>query len=169
MTGKRRTRAHVVADRCVAHVERHVAESGFTMERIVRDYGIDYLLFTYDEDGVAEPGHVLLQLNASASVRRLADGTHVTCTVQRAHLARWLAEFLPVILVLYDARQDIAYWVYIQAYFERLPDFSLAQAGSTITIRLPVANRIEPASLRRFAKYRDALLDQVKGVVRHRG
>ena len=44
----------------------------------------------------------------------------------------WLAEKMPVILIVYDARMDIAYWVYIQSYFRRLTGFSLSTSGQSL-------------------------------------
>jgi hypothetical protein len=38
---KTRTREHVIADLAVNHVERQVLLCGFTLERIVHDYGLD--------------------------------------------------------------------------------------------------------------------------------
>ena len=36
---KRRTREHVIADLAVNHVERQALLCGFTIERVVHDYG----------------------------------------------------------------------------------------------------------------------------------
>jgi len=48
---KRRTRAHVIADQSVNHVERYVLDEGHTVQRLGSDYGYDLVLFTYDEKG----------------------------------------------------------------------------------------------------------------------
>ena len=45
----------VIADLAVNHVERQVLLCGFTIERIVHDYGIDVLMFTFDRNGETEP------------------------------------------------------------------------------------------------------------------
>ena len=37
--GKRRTRAHVLADLSINHVERHVLLCGFSVDRVEHDYG----------------------------------------------------------------------------------------------------------------------------------
>jgi hypothetical protein len=44
-TRKRRTRAHVIADRSVNHVERYALICGFVVERMTHDCGIDLELF----------------------------------------------------------------------------------------------------------------------------
>src|SRR5438552_10779743 len=67
---KQRTRQHVIADQSVNHVERFIIDEGHTAQRITTDYGYDMLMMTYDEQGYAEPGVVLLQLKASDSLTR---------------------------------------------------------------------------------------------------
>lgn len=51
---KRRTRGHIIADLSANHFERHALLCGFTVVRIVHDYGIDLLLYTFNDDGKVE-------------------------------------------------------------------------------------------------------------------
>lgn len=74
---------------------------------------------------------------------------------------------MPVILVVYDAQVDEAYWLYVQAYFESEPEFDLGSAGETVTVHLPKANVLHQQSIRTMARYRDDVLRQVQGVIRH--
>ena len=67
---KRRTRQHVIADLSVHHVEGFILEEGHTAQRMEKDYGYDLLLFTYDEQGYAEPDFVPIQLKAAESLPR---------------------------------------------------------------------------------------------------
>ena len=60
---KQRTRQHVIADQSVNLVEGFIIDEGHTAQRVEKDYGYDLLLFTFDEQGYAEPGLVCLQLN----------------------------------------------------------------------------------------------------------
>ncbi len=69
---KRRTRQHVLADLSVNHVERQVLRCGWTVERMIHDYGIDLELFTFDKQGEVEEGTVQMQLKASERLRRRA-------------------------------------------------------------------------------------------------
>jgi hypothetical protein len=73
--GKRRTRAHVLADLSVNYVERQALLCGFSVERVVHDYGIDLLLSTYSRGGVIQNGYVALQLKATDSPQRVANGS----------------------------------------------------------------------------------------------
>src|SRR5262249_50062159 len=75
---KRRTRAHVIADLAVNHLERQVLLAGCTVERIIHDYGIDLILFSYDEHGWIEPGQTLIQVKATEKAQWLKDGQTIS-------------------------------------------------------------------------------------------
>ena len=164
---KRRTRQHVIADLSVNYAERLALLCGFSVERPVHDYGIDLIVFTYDDQGWPEIGHVLIQLKATDHVQILADQQTIAVRVRRADLARWLREPFPVILILYDGSQDLAYWLYLQSYFERRRDLDLTAAGDSVTVRLQMSDRLDQDAFRRFARFRDDVLGQSEGVIRH--
>jgi len=108
---KKRTREHVIADLGVHHVEGAILRCGFTAERTVYDYGLDLYMTTYGPDGEAESDGVLFQFKATDHLVFTADRSAVIVRVGRADLNRWLAEIYPVILVIYDARSDVGYWL----------------------------------------------------------
>ena len=62
---KRRTRNHIIADLSANYVERHVLLCGYTVERVIHDYGIDMLLYTYTPEGEVENETVGIQLKAT--------------------------------------------------------------------------------------------------------
>jgi hypothetical protein len=162
---KRRTRQHVLADLSVNHVERHVLRCGWTVERMVHDYGIDLELFTFDKTGAVQEGTVQMQLKATERLRRRPGGATFPFRVQRSDLGFWLAQPMPVLLILYEARKDTAYWLYVQSYFRSQTEFNLFAAAKTITVGVPVANVVTPAAVRRFARFRDRILEQIRKVI----
>jgi hypothetical protein len=169
---KRRTREHVIADLSVNHVERFVPRAGHTVERVVHDYGIDMWMNTYNEHGEVENDEVRLQLKATDRLpegegQQQSDQETISYRVETADLRLWLKETMPCILILYDAQSDVAYWLYVQAYFEQLPDFDLAHAGATITIHIPRANMLDEDAIKRLVQYKRDVQAQLKGVVRH--
>jgi len=164
---KRRTRQHIIAELSVNYVERYALQCGFSVERVEHDYGIDLVLFTYDANGEIENGQVYIQLKATDNLRVLADRETISFSVERSDLELWLKEPMPYILVIYDARADVAYWVYIQAYFEKLAGFTLTQASATVTVHPQKANTLDQTAMRGFTQYRDDVLKQVQGVIRH--
>jgi len=140
---KKRTRQHVIADLSANHVERHALLCGFSVERVVHDYGIDLVLFTYDANGEIENGQVFLQLKATDSPTILQDGRRIAFPVSRSDLELWLNEPMPCIL--------------------------LAEAGSMVTIHVPRTNVVDDSAIRKFARFRDDVLRQLNGVIRHHG
>ena len=162
MAKKRRVRQHVIADLSVNHVERYVLRCGFSVERVQHDYGIDLVLFSYNANGEIDPGQIYLQLKATDHPTLLQAQQAVAFPIKRADLELWLDEPMPYILVLYDARADSAYWLYVQAYFARLPGFRLADVTDIIIVHFATANVVGEAAIRRFAHYKNVLLRQVK-------
>lgn len=164
---KRRTREHIIADLSVNYVERQVLLCGYTVERVRSDYGYDLLLFTYDTNGERETGEVYLQIKATDALSMLKNGKVITWRLLQSDLASWLYSSIPVILIVYDAEEDNAYWLYFQRYFQTLPGFNLFASGKTVTVRIPKSEMLDVESVRRFAQFRDALTLQTKGLVNH--
>jgi hypothetical protein len=162
---KRRTREHIIADLSVHHVEGHVLRCGWVIERTAHDYGIDLLLVTFSREGEIEEGRTLLQLKASDRLRIRSGQKAFSFRIDRHDLVHWLAQVMPVILIVYDARKDTAYWLYVQSYFRRLKEFDLFAAGQTVTVHFPTANVVNQAAVRRFAKFRDRINAQLSEVI----
>jgi hypothetical protein len=65
---KQRTRQHVIADLSVNHVERLILEEGHTVQRLGSDCGFDLVMWTFDNQGYAEPGLVYFQCKATEAL-----------------------------------------------------------------------------------------------------
>lgn len=100
LPGKRRTRAHVLADLSINHVERQALLCGFAVERIQHDYGYDLTMTTFNDIGEYESGGVYIQVKATDRLLRLASGKAISWPVSRRDLKLWLKETYPVILVI---------------------------------------------------------------------
>jgi hypothetical protein len=164
---KKRTREHIIADLSAHHVEGHILRCGFTAERVTYDYGVDVYMTTYTAQGEVENDFVLFQLKATDRVNRTSDNAAVVFRLARADLDRWLVETFPVILVVYDAQADRAYWLYVQAQFERRQRMPTSQRKS-VTVHIPIANVVDADAIRHFAAAKAAVQAQTKGV-RHGG
>jgi hypothetical protein len=158
--GKIRTREHVIADLGVNHVERQVLLAGYTVERIVHDYGLDLILFTYTPQGEPEDGGIFLQVKATERLRLIQSGTFAQFRLERADVRGWLRRLTPVILTVYDVAQDRTLWLHIQAYFDALRGFNRFIATGTITVRLPVSQVLTPDAVRQFSPLRDEAFQQ---------
>jgi len=153
---KRRTRGHMIADLAVHHVEGYVLRSGFTMLRIVHDYGLDAAITTYSAKGEVESGVIWLQIKATDQLRRRRHQEAVAVRVQCRDLLSWVGQHYPVILVVFDARLDRAYWLHVQNYLGGGKVFRLVRGKATLTLDIPAANIVNDASIRHFRKLKAA-------------
>lgn len=131
-------------------------------------YGIDVNLYTYNSsNGEIENGSIFIQLKASDNPRYLKDGKYVSFSLEKRDLESWLSEPFPVILVLYDASQDKAYWLYVQRYFESLSDFDLKKVGQTYTVNLNINQVVSVVTVKKWAMFKERILSQIEKVVTH--
>jgi hypothetical protein len=95
-----------------------------------------------------------------------------------AHLWSWAGEPCPVILVRYDAKADRGYWLYVQRDLESSNHRAVAPPDvdqpadnddprEYATLRIPLTNRLDSEAIMRFRTFRDRVLEQVKGIIRH--
>jgi hypothetical protein len=153
--GKLRTREHFIADMSICFVEWQALKCGYTIERMRHDYGIDLELKTYNKDGEREPGDISIQVKATDGLILRKGQTAFGFRIERSHLLWWLSEFEPVLLIVFDAKAQRAYWLCIQGYFAALENFNFFAAGKTITVQVPIRNRLNSRAMRGFARLRD--------------
>ncbi len=58
LTGKTRTREHVIADLSINQVVRQLLLCGCTVERVRHDYGYDLTMTSFNAQGEIEGGHM---------------------------------------------------------------------------------------------------------------
>ena len=132
---KQRTRQHIIADQSVNYVERFIIDEGHTTQRLAPDYGYDLILFTYDEEGYAEPGVAFLQLKASETLT--PSKAHFVFDLDIRDYNLWMAEAAPVFLVLFDAARRRAYWLYVQQYFENDGSRQPRKGAKKVRVEVP--------------------------------
>jgi hypothetical protein len=155
---KRRTREHVIADLSENFVEKCVLLCGWTVQRIAPDYGIDLLMTTFDQRGEIETGQVRFQVKATDSLQVIARRKVIAFRLEWRDVVYWLNEWMPVILVVYDARKDRAWWLHLQDSLREESRRKGSRALTTLTVYIPLANVLNPAAIRHIATIRDAIL-----------
>jgi Domain of unknown function (DUF4365) len=161
---KKRTRGHVIADLSANFVERLALLNGYSVECILKDYGYDMNILTFDEKGELENGMICIQLKATDCPRFVLNESQITCLLNKKDLDTWLREVYPVILIIYDAKKEKGYWVYIQKYFRSLPEFDLNLIKQSFTIRIPTDNVVDGLALQ-FRAYKSNILNQISNVI----
>jgi hypothetical protein len=146
----------VLADLSANYVEKQALLCGYTAERVRLDYGIDLVVQTFNRHGEVESSRILFQLKATDRITTLAGADAVSCRIEQADLAHWLEEPFPVVLVLYDARMDTGYWLYVQQHFANLVGFDLARCGKRVTVAVPRSNVLDRKAVRALARVKNA-------------
>lgn len=130
---------------------------------MINDYGIDLSLYTYSENGEVEDELINIQLKATDNLSVLQDGETIAFPVETADLDYWLAGIYPLILVIYDAQTDTAYWLYVQASFQNQANPILV--GNTVTLYLKKSDVLTPDAIRQFAHFKARINEQTEGVI----
>ena len=167
MQRKTRTREHVIVSQSLAHVEKFIVAAGHTAERPLSDYGYDLSMSTFAPNGGTEPGNVWFQLKATDALALMRDGDTILFPLEWKDVSLWREEPMPVILVVYDAAQEVAYWLYTQALFQSDVRFRENDSG-TITVHLSRSNVLDKRAVGLFRQYKQNVLDQMRGI-RHNG
>lgn len=164
---KRRTRGHVIADLSANHVERFFLQKGHSVELFRRDYGLDLLVFFYDSRGMILDGQISIQLKATDQARYVDAGRAVSVEIDERDLRAWANRLEPVILVLFDANLNRAYWLYVQASDQCIAASIPGIGLRTRTIRLPTRQRVNLRSIDTFLRYNAQIVGQVRWIIRH--
>ena len=145
---KMRTESHVIAELSVNFLERRVLKRSHQYVRMpAPEYGIDGWMCHFSAEGFPEDGHVFFQLKATSKLRFVGnEQQYVTAKIESTHLRDWWErKHHPVILVLYDAVGDRAFWLDVQAYCDevnRTEPRRLTIDQETVTIRIPFKNKL---------------------------
>jgi hypothetical protein len=125
----------VIADQSINYVERFIIDEGHTTQRLTPDYGFDLILFTYDDQGYAEPEVAFLQLKASETLTQ--SGAHYVYDLDIRDYNLWTVEDVPVFLVLFDATRRRAYWLHVQPYFRKGASRQPKKSARTVRVYVP--------------------------------
>ncbi len=149
--GKVRTRQHVIADLSYNFLERKVLQRGHWLDAPRNDYGIDAIMFHHGDRGEAENGEIRFQLKATDRLATSRDGQRISQRVEKRDLRLWYFEPYPVVVVVYDAVRNCAYWLHVQDYVDRNPGL-MDSEKDTHTLRIPIRNSLNLHAIDRFRK-----------------
>jgi hypothetical protein len=163
----RRTRDHVIASQSHNYIEKFFIDKGHTVDRPGEDYGYDMIVNTFDDQGYAESGDIRIQLKASDNHHYIKNKAFISFKITRKHFELWTGELMPVFLVLYDAQEKKASWLYVQEYFASDPSRKPKADAQTRTLRVPVANLFTEATVDYARKVKSDILVQIEGKIKH--
>ena len=115
---KLRTRQQIIEDLALNHIERQILLSGNVLERNKDDnYDYEGVIDLYNEQGQVSNLSLAVQLKSTDSIQLLSKNARFVIDLSKQDVERWLKTEIPVLLILYDDQQDIAYFTDLQTYF----------------------------------------------------
>lgn len=115
---KRRTRQHIIEDLGLNHIERQILLTGNTFRRFGdNDYGYDGMIETFNKQGETQNLTFMVQLKSTDNIQLSPQKEGFIVDLSKRDLEHWLESRLTVLLILYDAKEEIAYFVDLQSYF----------------------------------------------------
>lgn len=113
-------------------------------------------LFTYDENGYVENDSVRIQLKSTDTPRYIRNGSAIALSVECTDLRTWRKELMPVILVLYDAQKEVAYWLHVQDYLKK-QRFDPGTTAKTFNVHFNCTDILDVSAIKRFAQWKNEL------------
>jgi hypothetical protein len=163
----RRTREHVIASQSYNYIEKFFIDKGHTVDRPSEDYGYDLIVNTFDTHGYAESGDICIQLKASDRHRYIENKSFISFEITRKHYELWMAELMPVFLVLYDAQEKKTFWLYVQEYFAADPSRKPKASAKSLTVRVPIVNQFAEATVEFMRESKGKVLAEIAGKISH--
>jgi hypothetical protein len=148
---KQRTREHVIEDLGFNHVERQILYAGYTVMRYSHgnDYGYDGLIQTYNKQGEIERFRFHFQLKSTDNIQFSTDKKSVVFDLSVRDLELWLDDSMMMILILYDAQGETAYYVDLQAYFNE-NGIKIGEDRKFIRVHISVNNIVTAQSFQKI-------------------
>ncbi len=142
---KQRTREHVIEDLGFNYVERQILYAGYSVNRYTQsnDYGHDGFFTTFNELGEVEPHLVQFQLKSTDSIQFSEKKKAFTFDLAIQDLELWLRGINKMLLLLYDAQKEVAFFEDLQVYFTK-NQFSFVKERKFIRIYIPIKNVFTP-------------------------
>jgi hypothetical protein len=115
---KRRTRQHIIEGLGMNHIERQVLLTGNVLRRFPEyDYGYDGVIETFNEQGEKQNPMFMIQLKSTDNIQLSPQKGGFIIDLSKRDLELWLESSYPVLLLLYDAQKEVAYFTDLQTYF----------------------------------------------------
>lgn len=138
-------------------MSRELVGFRFAEPRSGHDFGIDYYLEGFRDDGAIDGLHIGVQLKGKRRPKYTACGLFVIFPVKTSHLEYFLDRCtLPMMLIGYDVSSNRGFWLSLQQYLHSLPD-QLWRKQKSKQVRVPVENELSDQA--RFCRARIEAVD----------
>jgi Domain of unknown function (DUF4365) len=148
---KLRTRQHIIEDLGLNHVERQVLKTGYVIQRSVVDYGLDGEILTFNEMGEIEFAYFKFQLKSTDVIKSNTKEGVIKFDLSQRDIESWLLAPTIVLLLVYDAQLEIAYYLDLQSYFQENRT-QLKNIRKYIRVNIPINHIFTPEAMRDLRK-----------------
>ncbi len=151
------TRQHFIEYLGYNCVEKQALLARCMWQRYVPDLGVDGFLRTYSKNGEVESGKIDVQVKSTDHIGRYKKQDELFFDVSKRDLEAWFNESIPMLLVLYDAQQDLAYYLELGKYFKE-GGRSLEKVSKFVRVYIPVKNVLNADAVTSLRKIKNLKL-----------
>jgi Domain of unknown function (DUF4365) len=154
---KRRTRAHIIEDLGFNHVERQVFLAGYTVEKIRYDYGYDGYFQTFNDNGEIESNSIFIQLKSTDNLKLSGkEQNSIIFDLSIRDLELWLLGKEMMLLIVYDAQLEQAFFVDLRVYFSQNKE-ALINVNKFVRVYIPNKNILNPTSVKELRTIKNSI------------
>jgi hypothetical protein len=145
---KQRTREHVIEDLGFNYVERQILYAGFTVERYASNNGDGHIgiFATFNDLGEIETHLVEFQLKSKETIPFSEKKKSFIFDLSKQDLEAWLLDTNKMLLILYDAQNEVAYFEDLQVFFKN-NKLNFTKRGKFVRIFIPMTNLLTPQAI----------------------
>ncbi len=158
---KQRTRQHFIEDLGFNYIERQLLYSNCTLQRYQFDYGYDGLINTFNHIGEYENGVIQVQLKSTDSLKIVKNT--IAFDLSKKDLELWLYSSSPVIIIIYDAQNELAYWVDLLIYFKENKEI-LKKVNKFVRIYIPNENFFNKKAVQDIRNHKNSIYGDIKNI-----
>lgn len=147
---KQRTRQHIIEDLGFNYVERQILYAGHIIQRFTQnDYGYDGIVYTFDDTNAITTFTFHIQLKSTDYIKISKSEKAISFDLSKRDLELWLYSSTELLLTIYDAQKEIAYYVDLQAYFrEKGIDFN--NIRKFVRVNIPLVDVFTTKTIKQF-------------------
>src|ERR1017187_5297465 len=138
--------------------------SGWQLRRRLPDTFIDYEIERIES---GEPTGKVFYVQQKAHRSVVPNGLIVTQVMETKHLRYYATTHIPVFIIVVDVTAKVGYWVFVQEWLDKLPNADRLNDQETLTVTVPVANRLDdiPALLSAFRRAVTYMREKFPGTI----
>ncbi|HFA49609.1 MAG TPA: DUF4365 domain-containing protein [Bacteroidetes bacterium] len=154
---KRCTRQHFIEYLSYNYVEKQALLARCTWQRYVHDFSYDGFVSTYNLNGEKEYGKIEVQVKSTDNIFKYMKAGNVVYDLDKRDLESWINNRFPVIFVLYDAENDLAYYLEIVDYYKK-HGLDIKKINKFVRIYIPCEHLFDSTAVDKLKQIKNDLI-----------